>query len=189
MMIATTDLHRAAGYSALAAMASLLVAGVTIALFFGGAGAVFGPINDVFTSLTLILLILPVLAIRALVGGAGGPSFELVSLLALAGIALAAVGQLLLVAGVISLESSFVTGGVGILPVLAWAIALAVLAFGAHALPIDLGWASAVMLAFVALTTVVASVTMGAPVAAVSVGLVVSLELWLGVLASTLFAR
>ena len=86
MMLAGADLDRTAGYAAAAATLSLLLAGVTIALFFGGAGQQYGPMNDVFTAVTLVLLILPVLAIRALVGDAAGPLFDAVSLLAVVGL-------------------------------------------------------------------------------------------------------
>jgi hypothetical protein len=189
MMLAGTDLDRTAGYAAMAATLSLLVAGVTIALFFGGAGEQYGPINDVFDALTLFLLILPVLAIRALVGDAAGPVFDAVSLLAVVGLLVGGVGQILLVVGVIDLNTSFVTGGLGILPVLAWAIGLAVVALRSDALPDVLGWASCLMLAFVAVATVVASITSGAPVAIVSTGLFVSLEVWLAALAWTLLSQ
>ena len=189
MMLAGADLDRTAGYAAAAATLSLLLAGVTIALFFGGAGQQYGPMNDVFTAVTLVLLILPVLAIRALVGDASGPLFDAVSLLAVVGLAVSAVGQMLLVVGVIDLDTSYVTGGVGIGPVLAWAVGLALVSLRGDALPDELGWATFAMLALVALTTVVASVASGPPVALVSTGLFISLELWLAALAWTLLSR
>jgi hypothetical protein len=188
MMLAGADLDRAAGYSAVAATLSLLLAGVTIALFFGGAGEQYGPMNDAFTALTLLLLILPVLAIRTLVGDAG-PLFHAVTVLAVIGLLVGAVGQILLVAGIIDLNTSFVTGGVGIAPVLAWAVGLALVALRSEALPDQLGWTTAAMLALVVLSTVTASVTSGPPVALVSGALFVSLELWLVALAWTLFSR
>src|SRR3990170_8912258 len=119
----TIGLIRAAGYSAYAAIATLVVAAVTIGLFFGGAGQLWGPVNDVFVSLTTLLLILPVLAILLLAGDQAGWWFSLLSWLAIAGLLLVAVGQLLLVVGVISLNASFLTGGIGITPFLLWALA------------------------------------------------------------------
>ena len=54
MMLESGTLYRAAGLSAVLALIALVVAAVTIALFFGGAGQVFGPINDVFVAIMLI---------------------------------------------------------------------------------------------------------------------------------------
>ncbi len=120
MMIDSGTLYRAAGLSAVVSLVALLVAAVAIALFFAGAGQVFGPINDVFVSITMLSLILPILAIDRLAGAEIGPWLRIVSLAAIAGAVLAAAGQLLLVIGIIDLRSSFITGGIGIVPVLIW---------------------------------------------------------------------
>ncbi|MEO6059163.1 MAG: hypothetical protein ABIQ05_04220, partial [Candidatus Limnocylindria bacterium] len=82
----TIGLVRAAGYSAYAAIATLIVAAVTIALFLGGAGQFWGPVNDVFVSLTTLLLILPVLGILLLAGDQAGWWFSILSWLAIAGL-------------------------------------------------------------------------------------------------------
>jgi hypothetical protein len=112
----------------------------TIALFYGGAGAFWGPINDVATSVALLALVLPVIAVDRIAGPDVGPWLRVVSVAAIGGIALAATGQVLLVVGVIDLETSFVTGGIGILPVFAWLVAVAVLGLGAAILPAQVGW-------------------------------------------------
>lgn len=189
MMLDAQTLDRAAGYAASAAMVSLLLAGITIALFFGGAGGGFGPANDLFTAMTLLLLALPVIAIRAIVGDTAGPLFGVISLLALVGLVVGAVGQVLLVVGVIDLESSFVTGGLGILPVLVWAVALAIVSLRTEALPDLLGWATAAALLMAAVTTVVASALSGPVVLVVSGTLFLALEAWLGAMAWTLMGR
>ena len=57
-----------------------------------------------------------------------------------------ATGQLLLVVGVINLQTSFFTGGVGIIPVLVWMTSLAVISirYGDPATPV--GWATVLSL-------------------------------------------
>src|SRR5437660_352283 len=104
-------LYPIAGVSALLAIPALLLSGLFLALFFGGRGAQFGPLNDFFVAINLFLLVPPALAIRTAVGGQAGAWFTIVTWLAIAGMVLAGVGQLLLIAGVISLQASFVTGG------------------------------------------------------------------------------
>lgn len=125
------------------ATATLTVAAVSIGLFFGGAGYVFGPINDVTTAATLLLIVPAVLAIRRLAGGRVGGWFSVLSILTVAGLALAAGGLLSLVAGLITLNDSFVTGGIGILPFLGWLAAVAVLAVRRRVLTRRVGWLSA----------------------------------------------
>lgn len=188
MMLDAPTLDRAAGYAASAAMVSLLLAGITIFLFFGGAGAAYGPANDLLVALTLILLTLPVLAIRVIVGEGTGPLFGVLSLLAVVGLAVGAVGQVLLVLGVIDLQSSFVTGGVGILPVLVWAVALAVVAFRTEALPDLVGWTTGSMLVLIVVMIVATSVISGAAVAA-GAALLLAVEAWLASIAWTLLGQ
>ena len=135
MSVPNPILLRNAGYAAYIAAAVQLVSALSLWLFFGGAGDIFGPVNDLLVAIAMALLVLPVLGLRALIGRTVGPWFAVVSALALGGLAVAAVGQLLLVAGVISLEMSFVTGTAGILPILAWMVGVGVAARRSDALP------------------------------------------------------
>lgn len=112
--------------SAYVAVITLVLSGVALTLFFGGAGYVFGPINDVLVAATLLLLIPPALAVKRLAGDRTW--LTVVTWVAIAGMVEAAAGQLLLVVGVIDLQTSFITGGIGILPVLVWIGAVSYLA-------------------------------------------------------------
>jgi hypothetical protein len=181
-------LLRAAGYAAFLTIPLLTASGIALWLFFGGAGAIFGPINDLLVAICLGLMALPVLALRMIAGGQAGPWFEVVTGLALAGLALAAIGQVLLVAGVISLESSFVTGGLGILPVLGWTVAVAILALRVGALPDQLGWASVALLAMIVVAAVGSAVLPPTGIVVVSVALLAVLAGWLAIIAWTCLA-
>jgi hypothetical protein len=105
----SSTLLRTGGYAAFAIIPLLVAAGVAFWLFLNGAGPIFGPINDLLVATCLLLLALPVLAIRALAAGDLGAWFDVLTWLALAGLALAVVGQVLLVIGILPLEGSFVT--------------------------------------------------------------------------------
>ena len=70
-MLPDNDLYRAAGASAVVALIALVIAGITIALFFGGAGAFWGPVNDMFVVVTVLALILPILAVDRLAAEGG----------------------------------------------------------------------------------------------------------------------
>lgn len=142
-------LLRMAGYGALAAIATLVVSGVALAIFFSDTGglAVFGPLNDVFTALTILLLVPAVLAVRRLAAGRAGAWFGVLSVAAIGGMALAAGGLVLLVVGVIDLQGSFITGGVGILPFLVWVVAVAYLALRGRVLSRAVGWWAAAVVA------------------------------------------
>lgn len=129
-----------AAASAIAAAVALVLAGVAFALFVGGAGAVWGPINDVLVAITAILLIPAVVVVLRLAPDDLGPWFAVLSAVAIAGLVVIAVGQLALVAGVISLETSFLVGGIGFVPVLAWMISVAWLTLAADMLPSEIGW-------------------------------------------------
>ena len=133
------SLARLAGFSAAAAIPTLFLSAVALALFFRGAGERWGPVNDVLVALTLLLLILPILALPGVVENPEG-WFVALGYVAIAGIAVAAIGQLLLVARVIGLNTSFVTGGVGILPLIGWWVAVVYLALGVGMLPSHIGW-------------------------------------------------
>ncbi len=140
----SATLLRAGGYAAFSIIPLLIASGIAFWLFLNGAGAIFGPINDLLVAVSLALLALPVLAHpldrrparRAVVRRRQRCSRS-------SGIAVAAVGQVLLVLGVIPLEASFVTGGLGILPVLVWALAVGIIAGRIDALPDQLGWVTA----------------------------------------------
>ena len=114
--------------SAYLAVITLVLSGVALTLFFGGVHYVFGPINDVLVAATLLLLIPVALAVRRVTTGPVGTWFTVITWLAIAGMVEAAAGQLLLVVRVIDLRTSFITGGIGILPVLAWIGAVSYLA-------------------------------------------------------------
>jgi hypothetical protein len=181
-------LLRAAGYAAFLIIPLLTASGIALWLFFDGAGAIFGSINDLLVAICLGLMVLPVLALRSIVGTQAGPWFDVVSGLALAGLALAAAGQVLLVAGGIALETSFVTGGVGILPVLAWAIAIAILAMHVGALPNQLGWATVALLAMIVVASLGSAVLPPAGIVVLSVALLTILVGWLAIIGSTCLA-
>jgi hypothetical protein len=190
-MLALDDsgLFRSAGFSAQIAVVFLAAAAITIALFFGGAGQFWGPVNDVFDALLLLAIILPVLAVDRLAGPAAQPWIRIVTVAALAGLTLGAVGQILLVVGVIDLQTSFITGGLGIIPFYAWLVALAVLAFGPGVLSPAVGW---LVLAIIALTVgmaVISTVTMGPALWIACVALAVVLGVWLLTLGGELSRR
>ncbi|HYU49447.1 MAG TPA: hypothetical protein VEO91_05890 [Candidatus Limnocylindria bacterium] len=189
MMIESAALYRAAGISAVVALVALVVSAIAIALFFAGAGQVFGPINDVFVAVTLIALVLPILAVDRVAGAQAGLWLRIVTVAAITGAVLAAVGQLMLVAGVIDLQTSFVTGGLGIVPVLIWIVALVVLAVPVGVLPVWIGWLAAAAIALIVVGSVIAMATTG-PVAWVTwAAVVVVLVAWLGSLAATFMSR
>lgn len=175
-----------AAASAVAAIATLLIAGLSLALFFGGAGSFWGPVNDVFSALSLLLLVPVMLAVLRLAPDDIGPWFAIVTLAAVAGALLGAIGQVLLVAGGISLQTSFVTGGIGIMPVLAWAIGLAVLVFTRDMLSVVAGWLLVGVLLSTVLLTVAGIALPWPATAAIGVLLLVLLSGWLAVMAGEL---
>jgi hypothetical protein len=136
----TGGLLRAAGYCLFAAIGTIVIAGVALSLFFSGAGAIFGPINDLFTAATLVLIIPAVVAVRRLGAGRAGGWLVVVSLATIGGLLLAAAGFVLLVVGAIDLQASFVTFGVGMLPFLAWMAGLAVLSLRDGIIRRSVGW-------------------------------------------------
>ena len=118
---------RAAGRLALAAAVTLVLSGIALALFFSNVAYVFGPINDVLLGLTFVLVVPAIIAVRRLAVPVTGSWITWLSWAAVAGIGLLVVGQLLLVAGLMSLGLSFITLSVGILPFLAWTVAIGIL--------------------------------------------------------------
>lgn len=137
---------RLAGLCLRWATATLTAAAVAIGLFFGGAGGVFGPINDVTTAATLLLFVPGVLAVARLARGRAGSWFAGLSYLTVAGLAVAVSGLVALVAGVITLNDSFVIGGMGMLPFLGWLAAFAFVALRRGVLTRRVGWLTAATL-------------------------------------------
>lgn len=175
-----------AAYAATAAAVTLVISGITIALFFGGAGTFWGPINDVFIAITMLLLVVPILAVMQLRPDGIGPWFGVVSVAAVLGALLVAIGQLLLVAGGISLQTSYVTGGIGVVPVLIWLIALAYLVFTQEMMSAVVGYLVVGVLVATALVTI-ASVTLPWPVTALfGVAQLLLLVGWLAALSAEL---
>lgn len=173
-----------ASWSALAAIAALVLSAIALALFFGGAGDAWGPVNDVLVALTLLLLLLPLVAAWRLAPDDIGPWFGLLTLLAVVGALEAAVGQVLLVVGVIGLETSFVTGGVGVVPLVAWAVGFAYLVFTRDVVGVEVGWLLVAVLVAASLLTA-SYLFLAVPVtAAVGVVTVVLLSGWLLALSS-----
>jgi hypothetical protein len=189
MMIETEALYRAAGISAAVAVVAFVISGIALALFFGGAGRFWGPVNDVFIAICMIALILPILAIDRMAEGQAGIWLRVVTVAALAGAVLVATGQLLLVGGVIDLQTSFVTGGLGFLPVLVWMAALVVLAGPLGLVPTAIGWLAAVGLVLVVIASVSTVITMGPPTWIAWTAVAVVLALWIGSLATTFLGR
>jgi hypothetical protein len=186
-MLETPTLYRLAGWSSALAIVMLLISAVALALFFS-IGEPWGSINDFFIVLTALLLILPMLAIDRVAGGQA-PWLRPVTIAAIAGAVLIAVGQSLLILRVIGLYDSYATGGIGLLPLLAWWIALVVLAFGTHALAPSIGWAAAAMLAAIVVFSLIAAVTFGPALWIATIVLLAAVSAWMGLLAMDLLSR
>jgi hypothetical protein len=177
-----------AGGAALAAIGSLLISAVTIALFFGGAGDFWGPINDIFVSVTLILLIPIIIAVLRLSPDDIGPWFAFVCGAAIGGALLGAIGQVLLVVGIIDLQASFVTGGIGVTPIVLWGVALAHLVLTRDMLSVVVGWTLLAILVSVLAVIVASLVAPGGVTAALSVVMLAALVAWLALLSTELRA-
>jgi len=180
---------RLAGLSAIGALAALMISGAAVLVFFNGGDVIYGTINDVFVAITLVLLVLPVLAIRSIIGDEAGQWFDALTWAALAGFAVASVGQILLVVRAIDLQTSFVTGGVGILPSVVWAIAASILASRSSRIPHRIGWLLGAMLILSLVESIVASLDSNAATLGVSVALLLSMVAWLLSLAAELLKR
>ncbi len=103
--------------------------------------------------------------------------------------ALAAAGQLLLILRIIDLRTSFVTGGVGVVPVLAWLGVTAWLALAQHLLPEAVGWFGAAALGSAALVTLASIVKLDPATWLLSAALISALGGWLVALGSALLTR
>jgi len=188
-MMSDVELYRLASWSTVWSAIALVISGVALAIFFAGPGEPFGSINDAFISLSLVALIPAVLAVDRLAGDQLSPWVRVVTIAAIAGIALASIGQLLLIVRVITLEDSYITGGLGILPVLAWFVLVAILSLSAGVLPAQVGWLAIASLALVVALAVVASITMGPVLWLAAVALLIALTAWLGSLALAFAAQ
>lgn len=176
----TADLlMRLPGLSALLALPALLLAGIFFALFVGGRGDRFGSLNDFFSAVALLLLVAPAIAVYLIARDATGAWLLLLTVAAIVGMVLAAIGQFLLILRIIELQTSFVTGGIGIVPVLAWLGVTVWLAFSGHLLPNTVGWFGAATLASAALLTIASVVRLNSAVWLLSAILVAALGGWL----------
>jgi len=178
-MLPDSDLYPAAGASAVVALIALVISGITLALFFGGAGAFWGPVNDMFIVVTVLALILPMLAVDRLAADAGIGWVRLVTIGAVLGAILIAVGQTALVLGFLSLQGSFVTGGLGFIPIVVWLVALVVLTFASGVLPSPVGGAAVVVLVLIGVEALVGSATYGPLLWIASIALLAAMVAWL----------
>ncbi len=178
----TTNAIRYAAVSAWLAIPALVLSVVFVAMFFGGAGGLYGSLNDLFVAVTAILLILPARSLLDITRGTGGRWFEVVTWAAIAGMVVIAVGQLLLIGRVISLDASFVTGTLGILPVLVWALAQCYLSlrYGVPSRP--LGWSLLTVLLAAGLVSGVSAVGWQTATWILTVVLLAAMSVYLAVL-------
>ena len=188
-MLPDSQLYPAAGASAVVSLIALVVSGIALALFFGGAGAFWGPVNDMFLVVTVLALILPILAVDRLAAGQGVGWMRIVSIVTVLGVVVIAVGQTALVLGVLTLDGSYVTAGVGFIAIMVWLVALAILSFGSGVLPQLVGWTAMAVLALIGVEALLVTVAMGPLVAIASIALLVALVAWLWTLSSTLLSR
>jgi hypothetical protein len=173
------------------AMGTLIASMVAIALYFGGAGDYWGPINDILVAATVLLLLPAIAAVRRLAAHAG-EWLTLLSVAAGAGAVVIAGGQVALGLGLIDLETSFLTGSLGILPLLAWAGGTAELALRGRTLDRSVGWWAIALLVTVLVTAVaLPSTSMDTPTASLIFGgpLLVTLLGWMVSLSRTLARR
>jgi hypothetical protein len=133
--------------SVLLAVPALWCATIFGVKFFWTRQERLGKLNDLFSAIAVLLLIPGVLALRQLVGATAPDWFLTFSLIAAAGLALAGLGQLLLIARVIPLNASFMTGGLGFLPFLAWLAILAGLSIRSALVAPLVGWITVGLLA------------------------------------------
>ena len=187
--MATTDLYRLAGLSSWIALVALILSGVALALFFGGAGQFWGPVNDALIVLTAIALVPTVVAVARAAEPQATPWVSILTVAAVAGLVLIAVGQTLLIVGVLSLDGSYVTGGIGVIPVIAWIVLVAALSLGGGVLPSFTGWLAIATLASIVAFSAIAVLTRGPVLWIAGVVLLGVIGSWLASLATTLGDR
>jgi hypothetical protein len=189
MIMATADLYRLAGVSSWTALVALILSGIALALFFAGAGQFWGPVNDALVVVTAIALVPAVLAVARAAEPQAAPWVSILTVAAVAGLALIAVGQTLLIVGVLSLDGSYVTGGIGVIPVIAWIVMVAALSLGGGVLPPLTGWLAVATLAAIVASSAIAALTRGPVLWVAGVVLVGVIGAWLANLATTLGGR
>lgn len=180
------DLDRLAGPSTWVAMVALVLSAIALALFFGGAGQFWGPVNDAFIVVAVVAMIPAVLAVDRLAGDHAAPWTRIVTVAAIAGIVLMAAGQTLLIVGRLSLDGSYVTGGIGVIPFLAWILLVAILSLAGGVLPRPVGWLAVASLGAIVAMSVIATFTRGPLLWVAAIALVAALSAWLVALANAL---
>jgi hypothetical protein len=180
------DLERLAGPSTWVALAAFVLSAIALALFFGGAGQFWGPVNDALIVVAVLAMIPAVLAVDRLAGDVGAPWTRIVTVAALAGIVLMATGQTLLIIGRLSLEGSYVTGGIGVIPFLAWIVLVALLALSGGVVPRSVGWLAVASLGAIVACSLLAAFTRGPVLWVATIGLVAVMSAWLAALAGAL---
>lgn len=168
------------GVSSLLAIPALLLAGYFLVLFFAKRGDQYGSLNDFFSAVTLLLLILPALGLYRLGRGDAGSWFTVVTWLAVGGMLIGAFGQFALVLKFIGLGTSFITGGVGIAPVIAWGVSIAALSFARTGIPHVIAWTAVAVLCMTFLLIAASGVHQKTATNALAAALVVALVAWLG---------
>jgi hypothetical protein len=176
------------GASSLLAIPALLLAGYFLVLFFGGRGDRYGSLNDFFSAVTLLLLILPALGVYKLGRDDAGAWFTVVTWLAVAGMLIGALGQFALVLKLISLGASFVTGGLGITPVIAWGVSIAALSITRTGIPHVIGWTAIAALCLTVLLITASGVHQKTATNVLAVALSVALVAWFGAMGIKLVA-
>ena len=185
----TADLYRMAGISTWIALVALVLSGIALALFFAGAGAFWGPVNDALIVVTAFALLPGIVAVARLAGDHAAPWVAILTVAAIAGLVLVAVGQTLLIVGRLSLEGSFVTFGLGTVPFLAWVVLVAVLGLGGSAVPESVGRLAAVVLGTIVVAAILGVVGSGPVLWIAGIGTLVALSIWLAGLATSLGDR
>ncbi len=189
MMMSDTDLYRLATWSTWLSLVTLVISGVALVIFFAGPGEPFGSINDACVAIALIALVPAILAVDRLAGDHISPWVRIVTIAAVTGVVLAAVGNVLLILRVITLQDSFISGGLGILPVLAWLVLVVVLSIGIGSLPVGVGWLAIAVLLGIVVFSVIGAITTGPFLWAAGVSLLVVIAAWFAILASAFAAR
>jgi hypothetical protein len=183
--MANADLYRLASLSTWMALVALVLSAIALALFFGGAGEFWGPVNDALIVVTAIALIPTVAAVARMAGDRGAPWVAIVSVAAIAGLVVMTVGQTLLILGRLSLDGSYVTGGIGIVPFIAWVVLVAVLGLGLDVLPSRIGWLALASVAAILVFSLTAAITLGPVLWVEAVAMLAVISFWLAGLATT----
>lgn len=145
---------RTASASLRAALITLTLSVIAISLYFGGGGDFWGPLNDILVAATVLLLLPAIMAVRQLSSERTGAWLTVLTFAACGGVFIMAAGQLALVVGLIALETSFVTGSIGVLMATAWLAATAVLALRTRTLGTSVGWWALAFVVAVIITAV-----------------------------------